>query len=401
MGHPLDDWVDHAPRGFRYRHSISALRDLAEDLGYMPKVPVISVAGTNGKGSCVAALAHGLQVGGYRVGHMYSPHLHHVTERIQINHRPINQDVLWNYLGEIQQQTTLTLSYFERLTLAAMAYFKDQGCDYWVMEVGLGGRLDAVNLIDATVAIVTSIGLDHQAVLGSTRLDIAEEKCGIARHDGMLIIAERDWPELKVSDCAKQVYWIDKDFYVKDAVWHGRKNRCDFKRVGLSEQSVMAALMALDILEVWPGNQLNLSDISLPGRYQVIRQTKNTLIFDIAHNDQALLALSKRISKEDNVHLVFSAQEHKSVQQGLVALLPFCQSVILVDCCFSNKNKFLRGYLSLEYSNVSVWTGSMECLKETLDEQLGATILITGSFLTVAHIQRTWGLMPVDLPLDR
>ena len=378
MTHTLDEWVDYAPTGFQFANEPHSLRALAVSWSLLPDVPVISIAGTNGKGSCVAVLSHLLRQQGHRVATFSSPHIHHVTERIQINGQSITKDELWSFLEVIRAKEP-KLSYFEQLLLAGMMYFKSQSCDYWVMEVGLGGRLDAVNLLDADIAIITSIDLDHQEVLGHTRRHIAMEKVGIARSHRPLIVAEPDWPE--VSFPTKQVHRINHDFKVHDGIWLSGQHQVPIAQCSLHPASVAAALKALECLELWPKEGLSLKGISVPGRLEKWEVSNNIFIFDVAHNDASLGHLANQMAGFDGV-VVFEARPDKSVLKGLKKLAKEAQVMWL-----------LRHYDDIEpqenHENNSIrpYYGSLDVLLTSIDRSHDQTILVTGSFTTVTKAQ--------------
>ena len=152
---------------------------------------IISVAGTNGKGSVVHALEKIYSSQGYKVGAFTSPALLCVSEQIRINEKPIEKNKLCDIFFDIEcKRKDVQLTMFEFLTLAAIYYFEKNNLDIWILEVGIGGRLDAVNAIDADISIITSISYDHQELLGNSLVDIAKEKAGIMRSDKPVILAE-------------------------------------------------------------------------------------------------------------------------------------------------------------------------------------------------------------------
>ena len=143
---------------------------------------VLTVAGTNGKGSTVETAGLIAQTQGLRYGQYTSPHLHHIHERIRVAGQPVSDDELVAAFGRVDSaRDSVFLTYFEFLTLAALVIFQDHQLDLWILEIGLGGRLDAVNVIDPDVSVITSIGLDHQAYLGTSEEAIAREKAGVMR----------------------------------------------------------------------------------------------------------------------------------------------------------------------------------------------------------------------------
>jgi dihydrofolate synthase/folylpolyglutamate synthase len=163
-----------------------------------PAAPVITVAGTNGKGSTTTVIAAIYHAAGLRVGLYQSPHILHFNERIRLDGVPVSDDVLIQAFVLVEAARVacdLTLSFFEATTLAAFLIFKQQACDVWVLEVGLGGRLDVVNLIDPDVAVITNIGVDHVEWLGDNREAIGFEKAGILRAGIPLIFGDVDMPD--------------------------------------------------------------------------------------------------------------------------------------------------------------------------------------------------------------
>jgi len=181
--------------------------------------PVISVAGTNGKGSTVEcltqlALAHGLKVGTYT-----SPHLFHFNERIRLQGEAIEDSLLIDAFKRVDAARQSTaLSFFEFTTLAALSIFQDASLDILILEVGLGGRLDAVNIVNSTLSVITSIGLDHEAWLGNSRELIAKEKAGIARAGSLCVIGEVDAPlslEKSLKEIGALPRFINRDFSIE------------------------------------------------------------------------------------------------------------------------------------------------------------------------------------------
>jgi len=179
-------------------------------------VPVVTVAGTNGKGSCVALLEGLLQTEGLKVGAYTSPHLQRYNERIRLNGAEVSDTQLCQAFEAVEAaRGNESLTYFEFGTLAALYLFRSGKAEILLLEVGLGGRLDAVNVIDTTIAVITSIDLDHVGWLGSTREAIGREKAGIVRHGRPLVCADPD-PPVSVLDTARYeaapVYQINREF---------------------------------------------------------------------------------------------------------------------------------------------------------------------------------------------
>ena len=194
---------------------------VAEKLGVMrPKAQVFTVAGTNGKGSTTTTLAAILNAQGYKVGLYQSPHIYRFNERVKLAGIEVDDQSLIDafvLVDQARRACELSLSFFEATTLAAFVIFKQQACDVWVLEVGLGGRLDVVNVIDPDVAVITNIGLDHTDWLGDTIEKIAFEKAGIIRPNIAVIFAGQQPLPQAIQDKAlennAQLSVLNRDYF--------------------------------------------------------------------------------------------------------------------------------------------------------------------------------------------
>ena len=195
---PLADWLAHqqAQHPNAIELGLERVREVASRLGILPwRIPTVLVAGTNGKGSTVACLTELARASGLRVGTYTSPHLQHYNERIALDGAPVGDATLIEAFECIEQaRGALPLTFFEYGTLAAYLIFQTQRVAVAIVEVGLGGRLDATNIIDADVAVITSIGLDHMDWLGPTVEHIGREKAGICRAGHPVILGMPPWP---------------------------------------------------------------------------------------------------------------------------------------------------------------------------------------------------------------
>ena len=277
-----------------------------------PPFTVLTVAGTNGKGSCVAMLEAMLQAGGYRVGAYTSPHLLRYTERIRVQGQEVDEATLCAAFEQVESaRGDVPLTYFEFGTLAAFLVFMEADLDAVVLEVGLGGRLDAVNVLDPDVALVASVGIDHVDWLGPDRESIGREKAGIFRAARPAVYAEPDIPDSVAAYAAElgaPLYVAGRDFQVEPAPggWHWRGP--DGSRHGLPHpalrgaiqlQNAAACLMALDRLsDRLPLSQdavrAGLQQASLPGRFQVVRGDVDCIL-DVAHNPQGVEVLAANL----------------------------------------------------------------------------------------------------------
>jgi len=295
------------------------VRDVATRLPLAFSCPVITVSGTNGKGSTCAMLEAILSAGGYRVGSYTSPHLRRYNERVRIGRDFVSDDDLLTAFGAVEEarigggrDAPTPLTYFEFGTLAALWLFAREKLDALVLEVGLGGRLDAVNLIDADVAVVTSIDLDHMDYLGPTREDIGREKAGIFRPGRPVVCGERDPPATLIEAAARLGAPLlragrEFDFVVEGKQWRYRGPNGE--RYGLPVPALRGifqfgnAAVALTVLDVLR-NRLpvptgairdGLVTVDLPGRFQVL-PGRPTIVLDVAHNPHAARALSASLA---------------------------------------------------------------------------------------------------------
>ena len=312
MPSTLDGWLDYQqrihPRAIEL--GLDRVREVWNRLGAPAPAPiVITIGGTNGKGSTVAFLEAMLRASGHRVGAYTSPHLLRYNERIRIEGEDIDDDALIAVFERIEAaRGEIALTYFEYGTLAALLLFADAKLDVALLEVGLGGRLDAVNIIDADAAIVTTIDLDHQDWLGNDVNSIGREKAGIFRRGKPAIIgdaqaprglfdeAERVGPELRIAG---------RDFRF-DArgdrwTWHGGDVTLDLPNPTLSapcqQANAAAAIAALHALRDrigWDPDTLAKGIVSAHANARLQRYASTPeLIIDVAHNPQAARVLAE------------------------------------------------------------------------------------------------------------
>jgi dihydrofolate synthase/folylpolyglutamate synthase len=288
-----------------------------------PASTVITVGGTNGKGSTVAFLEAMLQAAGYRVGCFTSPHLLRYNERIRIDGLDIDDAPLVASFERIEAaRGDLLLTYFEFGTLAAIDLIARSGVDVAVLEVGLGGRLDAVNIIDADAAIVTSVDLDHQEWLGGDRDTIGREKAFIARAGRPLVLGEAD-PPARLLETARQ---IGADVLIRGTHFGGAPGAPtmsgDFQRFNAA--AAVAALRALPGLEVDDAAMAaGLAAARVPARLQVL-PGQPPVVVDVGHNPHAARALAAWLDETPRgaVQAVFGALADKDIDGVMNALGP-------------------------------------------------------------------------------
>jgi dihydrofolate synthase / folylpolyglutamate synthase len=270
--------------------------------------PVITVGGTNGKGSTCAMLEAILRCGGYRTGLYTSPHLLRYNERVRIAGAEAADAALAESFAEVERaRGQVPLTYFEFGTLAAFCLLSKEKLDAAVLEVGLGGRLDAVNAVDPDCAVLTSVGIDHVDYLGPTREQIGREKAGIFRAGRPAVVAEPDPPEPVLSAAGNKLF-LGKDFgFLAEAgqwsYWGPRGKRSGLAwpalRGKIQLRNAAAALCALDSLDLPIAMQdvrLGLAQVELPGRFQLL-PGRPQVILDVAHNAQAARTLAGNLAE--------------------------------------------------------------------------------------------------------
>lgn len=330
---------------------LERVRKVAEVLGQQPFCPIFTIAGTNGKGSTAAYLESILNRAGVRVGCYASPHLLRYNERVRVQGEPVADALLCAAFAKVEaarrQAGEVFLSYFEFGTLAAWEVFAAARCEALVLEVGMGGRLDAVNLYDSDVALVTTVDLDHQDWLGQDREAIGFEKAGIFRAGRPALCGDADPPKSLMEHAESlgaSLRIIGRDFgFLKDDEDGNRLQWRYWRKTGETVQrrtlaypglrgaaqlkNAALALAALDaVRERLPVSMQaireGLMQISLPGRFQVLPGLP-AIVLDVAHNPQAARVLAENLSSMGffgKTHAVLGMLSDKDVEGCIAAL---------------------------------------------------------------------------------
>ena len=340
----LDGWLARCERlhPSEIEMTLSRVRAVKERLQLSFDIPVITVAGTNGKGSTCAMLESIAVQAGYRVGLYSKPHLVHFEERCRINGAMVSAEALLPHFEAVEQaRGDVSLTYFEFTLLVIARLLSQAALDVVVLEVGMGGRLDAVNVFDTDCAVITSIDLDHTEYLGSTREAIGHEKAGIMRAGKPVVISDPVPPQSLFDHAAAvgaQPWCFGRDFnYTGDAQqwsWAGRTKRFN----ALAYPALRGAnqlLNACGVLAVFEAMRerlpitaqavrTGLALVELPGRFQIV-PGQPTLVLDVAHNPHAVAALAQNLDRMGfypRTHAVFGAMRDKAIAQILRTLGP-------------------------------------------------------------------------------
>lgn len=384
-------------------------RRVANNMGLLnSSYNVISVAGTNGKGSSIALLDCILRNAGYKVGRYTSPHLLRYNERICINGEQVTDTELCESFDRIDRaRGDISLTYFEFGTLAALDLFRQHDVQLAILEVGLGGRLDAVNILDADVSLITSIDIDHQEWLGNDRESIAREKAGIFRNLSPAICSDPNPPK-SLLDCSKalgtpiSLLGRDYQFSYSDTSWAWRsKDMCleglprPMKYCNFQIQNASGVLMVLaNIQDEYPVSIENikhaLGSFRLSGRFQII-PGDIPKILDVAHNRESIKALVenlKMVSCQGKTHIILGmlkGKEHRQVIKELEVVADSWHFVSIPHERGIEGKKLASEFRAINKSkDVSEYSSMREALDKIRKLSMpDDRIVITGSFYTV------------------
>ncbi len=389
-----------------------------DELRQHPECPVITVGGTNGKGSTCAYLEAIYSLAGFRVGCYTSPHLLDYNERVRIDRRPISDDALCEAFGKVeaarQAAGQVQLTYFEFGTLAAMEAFRSQALEVLILEVGLGGRLDAVNAYASDCAVVTGIALDHTDWLGSTRTSIGFEKAGIFRTGKPAVCADPDPPQsllAQASAIGADLHLLGRDFgYFGDRLQWTFWGRAGLRRGGLANPGLRGACQlrnaaaALAVVEVlrrrlpvsMQATRLGLIDPHLPGRFQVL-PGRPAIVLDVAHNPQAVSGLAENLADMGFFARTIAVVGMLADKDIAGSLAPLAGKVALWLLADLDVPRGASSSLLAAAIKAADLGGELECLAspvrafERSAELAGENdrIVVFGSFYTVAAVMRS------------
>lgn len=407
----LNDWLSWQ-EGLHFTAielGLDRCRSVAERMGLLePDFAVISVAGTNGKGSSVTMLDMILRRSDYSTGLYTSPHLLRYNERICVNGEEVNDTMLCQAFDRIDRaRGDISLTYFEFGTLAALEIFKQAGVQIVIMEVGLGGRLDAVNILDADAALLTSIDIDHEDWLGTDRDSIGREKAGILRSGKPATCSDPE-PPISIKDHANSIgvdlYSLGKEYnYVVNAdTWDWSSGLSKYQALAKPSaendcqiQNAAGVLMLLKTLaDQFPVSEesvkTSMVDFRLNGRFQML-EGEVSYILDVAHNRQAAKLLVNNLNKLPKTGLthcivgMLKDKKHELIFQELGKIVDSWY-VVGLDSERAAKSSVLKEKLSaslkpeklIEFADID-----MAFKDVSKQARAGDRVLITGSFLTV------------------
>jgi dihydrofolate synthase/folylpolyglutamate synthase len=396
----LDEWLDyltsiHSSEIELGLERVKAVAEKAQLLDW--SCPIVTVAGPNGKGSCVATLENLACTTGVEVGVYTSPHVLRFNERIRVNGVEVSDNDLTRAFEKIEQaRDDISLTYFEFTTLAALAVFRFYEPELLVLEVGLGGRLDAVNIVDPSIAIITTISLDHEAWLGNNIEKIAKEKAGILRNGIPVIFAAPTLPEVVTLEANKLGCFVSRygDNFWFDQVNHTyhspRWKVSSNQPPNLHPESLSAGIYAFDYIYPRKVSEKSileaLTNGRLLGRFQMLAK-KNNFLLDVAHNPQSASYLADRLGQyfdmSKPLNAVVGIMADKDIEQTLAPLINKISHWYLVPLAIPracHPSSLKDKLLSLnDQATVTI----IESISELEHDSIGNNFVVFGSFYTV------------------
>ncbi|MFI3085755.1 MULTISPECIES: bifunctional folylpolyglutamate synthase/dihydrofolate synthase [Streptococcus] len=401
----LENWLN-TKQGQVFHYKMEKIEYALEQLGNPQfAVPVIHVAGTNGKGSTIAFMRQLFQAHGLRVGSFVSPHMVSVHDRICIDSQPISDHDFQHYLQKVydlEQEVAARYEpfrYFEVMVLIMFLYFQDQPLDVALVEVGIGGLLDTTNVVAPALSVITSIGMDHQDLLGLTLGEIAEQKAGIIKENVPVVLGPL-CPETTAIcrqialDKQAPVYQFGQEFTYKAGQFSNTDINLSELVLGLAgHHQEENAAVALQTFLLYMTNiqkdiqpqliQQALAQTSWPGRLELVAQAPK-IYLDGAHNVPAIERLVEFIQEqEEPVTILFSALRRKDFQEMLELLdekLPHTALVLTsfaYDGALSEENRQGRDYVENYQQFIEDWQSRKQGI-----------LIVTGSLYFISEVRR-------------
>ncbi|URQ66993.1 Mur ligase family protein [SAR86 cluster bacterium] len=398
----LSDWLTYinSNRPNEGDFGLGRLEDIYSQIVQSPVArKTILVGGTNGKGSTIEFLKNFLLSAGYKIGSYTSPHLLEFNERIKINDKSVEDKKIirsFERIDKLKKKTRLT--YFDYATLAAFDIFSEEELDFAILEIGIGGKYDPVNLINSDLSIITNIQLDHEKWLGSSLEDIGDQKAAILKKGKLAILGSEEMPNsvmTKATEICSSHFQLNKDFFVHEDKTHWSysfsEKDCNLDLLSngsLNSDAAASALTAYNLLsnrEV--GFQSIIENTQLKGRCDIV----NNFILDVSHNPASvknLISFIKKNFKERKFKAIFASMSEKDSSSIIKEIAHLISEW---NICFIDDNRFdIPSLINLTKSKVKADVNIADTVYSAVERGYyeGSPYIVFGSFITVSEAYR-------------
>jgi dihydrofolate synthase/folylpolyglutamate synthase len=407
----LDDWLCYLERVHpaNIEMGLERIKQVADSVNLLTSSSkIIMIAGTNGKGTTARCLESLLLAQGYSVGTYASPHLIRYNERVRVNGKELDDQYhvdAFELLEKGRGETPLT--YFEFGTLGALAIFKRFEVDYVLLEVGLGGRFDATNIVEPIASVITTIDLDHKEYLGDTRELVGYDKAGIFRANKPAIVGDLNIPHTVTEygdEISAELILSKRDFFFEPKqssfVWRYKSYECEFQKPSIPAQNVGTALSLLARLELLPELSVIekcLADLKVEGRFQKLSDSPKVYT-DVAHNPesarylkQKLLELKQQGFKIHALIAMLADKDKASVINEVSELIDFWSLASLDGPRAEQASNLLPLLTQAQQQSANIFDSvhmALDSQLSQLDDQ--TAMIVFGSFFTVAEAIQYW-----------
>ena len=398
----LSDWLTYinSNRPNEGDFGLERLEDIYSQIVQSPLArKTILVGGTNGKGSTIEFLKNFLLSAGYKIGSYTSPHLLEFNERIKINDKSVEDKKIirsFERIDKLKKKTRLT--YFDYATLAAFDIFSEEELDFAILEIGIGGKYDPVNLINSDLSIITNIELDHEKWLGSSLEDIGDQKAAILKKGKLAILGSEEMPNsvmAKATEICSSHFQLNKDFFVHEDKTHWSysfsEKDCNLDLLSngsLNSDAAASALTAYNLLsnrEV--GFQSIIENTQLKGRCDIV----NNFILDVSHNPASvknLISFIKKNFKERKFKAIFASMSEKDSSSIIKEIAHLISEW---NICFIDDKRFdIPSLINLTKSKVKADVNIADTVYSAVERGYyeGTPYIVFGSFITVSEAYR-------------
>ena len=398
----LSDWLTYinSNRPNEGDFGLERLEDIYSEIVQSPVArKTILVGGTNGKGSTIEFLKNFLLSAGYKIGSYTSPHLLEFNERIKINDKSVEDKKIirsFERIDKLKKKTRLT--YFDYATLAAFDIFSEEELDFAILEIGIGGKYDPVNLINSDLSIITNIELDHEKWLGSSLEDIGDQKAAILKKGKLAILGSEEMPNsvmTKATEICSSHFQLNKDFFVHEDKTHWSysfsEKDCNLDLLSngsLNSDAAASALTAYNLLsnrEV--GFQSIIENTQLKGRCDIV----NNFILDVSHNPASvknLISFIKKNFKERKFKAIFASMSEKDSSSIIKEIAHLISEW---NICFIDDKRFdIPSLINLTKSKVKADVNIADTVYSAVERGYyeGTPYIVFGSFITVSEAYR-------------